>query len=107
VHDDHRRALEDSFTRDDALAERARRASGAALATLVMQHRDAVYVIARNMCATFRDAEEVLQRPPDQAQEAETRQAADGRQRRTRSVIGGPAAAHPPRGRSGPDERTP
>ncbi len=53
--------LDDSLERDEALAERARRGSGAAFAALVTRHEDAVYAIARNMCASIRDAEEVLQ----------------------------------------------
>lgn len=53
--------LDDSLVRDEALAERARRGSGAAFAALVTRHEDAVYAIARNMCASIRDAEEVLQ----------------------------------------------
>jgi RNA polymerase sigma-70 factor, ECF subfamily len=53
--------LDDCFGRDEALAERARRGSGAAFAALVTLHADAVYMIATNMCATIRDAEEVLQ----------------------------------------------
>jgi RNA polymerase sigma-70 factor (ECF subfamily) len=53
--------LGDSLARDDALAERAREGSGSAFAELVTRHRDAVYAIARNMSATIRDAEEVLQ----------------------------------------------
>jgi RNA polymerase sigma-70 factor (ECF subfamily) len=54
-------ALDDSLARDDALAERAREGSGTAFAELATRHRDAVYAIARNMSATIRDAEEVLQ----------------------------------------------
>jgi len=53
--------LDDSLGRDEALAERARTGSGAAFAALVTLHGDVVYVIARNMCATIHDAEEVLQ----------------------------------------------
>src|SRR5713101_8258219 len=53
--------LDDSLVRDEALVDRARRGSGAAFAALVARHGDAVYAIARNMCATLRDAEEVLQ----------------------------------------------
>ena len=53
--------LDDLFVRDEALVERARKGSGAAFATLVTRHGDAAYAIARNMCATARDAEEVLQ----------------------------------------------
>jgi RNA polymerase sigma-70 factor (ECF subfamily) len=53
--------LDDSLARDDALAERAREGSGSAFGELVTRHRDAVYAIARNMSATIRDAEEVLQ----------------------------------------------
>jgi len=37
-----------------------RTGSAAALALLVSRHRSAVWVIARNMCATVRDAEEVV-----------------------------------------------
>jgi RNA polymerase sigma-70 factor, ECF subfamily len=53
--------LDDSPVPDGVLAERARRRSGAAFATLVARHGDAVYTIARNMCATLGDAEAVLQ----------------------------------------------
>ena len=53
--------LADSLPPDDALAELAREGSGAAFAVLVTRHRETVYAIARNMCATLRDAEEVLQ----------------------------------------------
>lgn len=53
--------LDDSLVRDEALAERARRGSGGAFAALVTRHGDAVYAIARNMCVTVRDAEELLQ----------------------------------------------
>ncbi len=53
--------LDDSLVRDEALAERARRGSGGAFAALVTRHGDAVYAIARNMCLTVRDTEEVLQ----------------------------------------------
>jgi RNA polymerase sigma-70 factor (ECF subfamily) len=53
--------LDDSLAPDDELAERARNGSGAAFALLVARHHGAVYAIARNMCATLRDAEEVIQ----------------------------------------------
>jgi len=53
--------LDDSVAHDDALVERARAGSGAAFAALVDRHREAAYAIARNMCATARDAEDVLQ----------------------------------------------
>jgi RNA polymerase sigma-70 factor (ECF subfamily) len=53
--------LDDSLAADDSLAERARRGSGAAFAVLVTRHSDAVYAIARNMCATLREVEEVLE----------------------------------------------
>jgi RNA polymerase sigma-70 factor (ECF subfamily) len=53
--------VDDSLASDEALAERARRGSGAAFAAVAMRHRDAVYAIARNMCSTLRDAESVLQ----------------------------------------------
>ena len=53
--------LDDGMALDAALADRARRGSGAAFAVLTTRHRDAVYAIARNMCATVRDAEQVLQ----------------------------------------------
>jgi RNA polymerase sigma-70 factor, ECF subfamily len=53
--------LEEAFQADEALVERARRGSGAAFAALVARHDEDVYVIVRNMCATVRDAEEVLQ----------------------------------------------
>src|SRR2546423_4164155 len=46
---------------DETLAESARSGSGAAFASLVARHGGAVYVISRNMCATGRDVEEVLQ----------------------------------------------
>jgi RNA polymerase sigma-70 factor, ECF subfamily len=53
--------LGDSLPPDDALAELAREGSGAAFAALVTRHGEGVYSIARHMCATSRDAEEVLQ----------------------------------------------
>jgi RNA polymerase sigma-70 factor (ECF subfamily) len=56
-----RKELNDSLACDEALAESARGGSGAAFAALVERHSDAVYSIARNLCATARDAEEVLQ----------------------------------------------
>jgi len=55
----HVRQLEDE--RDEVLAELVRTGSAAAFALLVARHRNAVWVIARNMCATLRDAELVLQ----------------------------------------------
>jgi RNA polymerase sigma-70 factor (ECF subfamily) len=55
------RQLDESLDCDEALVERARTGDGASFAELVMRHRDAVYTIARNMCATHRDAEDVLQ----------------------------------------------
>jgi len=55
------RQLDDSPVSDDTLAERARSGSGAAFAALVRLHGEAVYAIARNMAATARDAEEVVQ----------------------------------------------
>ena len=53
--------LDDSVTRDEALVERARGGSGAAFAALVARYREGAYAIARNMCATPRDVEDVLQ----------------------------------------------
>ncbi len=53
--------LDDSLASDQMLADRARRGSGAAFAALVARHREAVYAIARNMCATSGEAEEALQ----------------------------------------------
>jgi DNA-directed RNA polymerase specialized sigma24 family protein len=55
------RQLDESLDCDEALVERARTGDGASFAELVMRHRDAVYTIARNMCARHRDAEDVLQ----------------------------------------------
>jgi RNA polymerase sigma-70 factor (ECF subfamily) len=52
--------LDDSLASDQMLADRARRGSGAAFAALVARHREAVYAIARNMCATSGEAEEAL-----------------------------------------------
>jgi RNA polymerase sigma-70 factor (ECF subfamily) len=52
--------LDDSLASDEMLADRARRGSGAAFAALVTRHREAVYAIARNMCATSGEAEEAL-----------------------------------------------
>jgi len=52
--------LDDSIASDQLLADRARRGSGAAFAALVTRHRQAVYAITRNMCATSGDAEEAL-----------------------------------------------
>lgn len=54
------RPFDAMLTPDENLAERARNGSGAAFAALVARHDDAVYVIARNMSATARDAEEVV-----------------------------------------------
>jgi RNA polymerase sigma-70 factor (ECF subfamily) len=48
------------FELDERLVERVRQGSGASFATLVARHRDAVYRIARNMCATSSDAEEAI-----------------------------------------------
>lgn len=45
---------------DEQLAEQARRGSGAAFAALVERHCRGVYRIARSICATARDAEEVV-----------------------------------------------
>ena len=45
---------------DQALVERVRQGSGVAFAALVARHRDTVYRIARNMCATSTDAEEAI-----------------------------------------------
>ena len=53
--------LDEPLVPDDALAERARRGSGAAFATLVARYGDAVYTLARNMCATSGEVEAVLQ----------------------------------------------
>ncbi|TMA16196.1 MAG: sigma-70 family RNA polymerase sigma factor [Deltaproteobacteria bacterium] len=55
------RQLHDPRTSDETLAERARRGSGEAFGTLVRVHGEAIYAIARNMSATARDAEEVVQ----------------------------------------------
>ena len=55
------RQLDDPRTSDDTLAERARRGSGEAFGALMRLHGEAVYAIARNMSATIRDAEEVVQ----------------------------------------------
>jgi len=46
--------------RDEVLAELARVGNGAAFAVIVTRHRDAVCVIARNMCETLQDAERVV-----------------------------------------------
>jgi RNA polymerase sigma-70 factor (ECF subfamily) len=45
---------------DERLAEQAQWGSGAAFAALVERHRQGVYRIARSMCATARDTEEVV-----------------------------------------------
>jgi RNA polymerase sigma-70 factor (ECF subfamily) len=45
---------------DERLVERVRQGSGASFAALVARHRDAVYRIVRNMCATSSDAEEAI-----------------------------------------------
>ena len=45
---------------DDRLVERVRQGSGAAFAALVTRHRDTVYRIVRNMCATSSKAEEAI-----------------------------------------------
>jgi RNA polymerase sigma-70 factor (ECF subfamily) len=56
-----RKQVDDTVVCDEALAEDARGGSGAAFAGLVRRHSHAVYAIARNLCTTSRDAEEVLQ----------------------------------------------
>ena len=53
--------FDDSVASDQILADRARKGSGAAFAALVTRHREAVYAITRNMCATSGEAEQVLQ----------------------------------------------
>jgi RNA polymerase sigma-70 factor (ECF subfamily) len=53
--------LDDSVASDQILADRARKGSGAAFAALVTRHREAVYAIMRNMCATSGEAEQALQ----------------------------------------------
>ena len=53
--------LDDSVASDQILADRARKGSGAAFAALVTRHREAVYAITRNMCATSGEAEQALQ----------------------------------------------
>jgi RNA polymerase sigma factor (sigma-70 family) len=58
---DPRRQTEDPRSCDEPLAEQAGKGSAQAFAALVARHRDAVYVIARNMCATLREAEHVVQ----------------------------------------------
>jgi RNA polymerase sigma-70 factor, ECF subfamily len=45
---------------DDRLVERVRQGSAAAFAALVARHRDTVYRIARNLCATSSQAEEAI-----------------------------------------------
>jgi RNA polymerase sigma-70 factor (ECF subfamily) len=51
----------DALDADAALADRARGGSGAAFAALVTRHRDALFTIASNMCATRADCEHMLQ----------------------------------------------
>ena len=53
--------LDDSVASDQILADRARKGSGAAFAALVTRHRESVYAIMRNMCATSGEAEQALQ----------------------------------------------
>src|SRR3977135_1094873 len=53
--------VDDSVASDQILADRARKGSGAAFAALVTRHREAVYSITRNMCATSGEAEKALQ----------------------------------------------
>jgi RNA polymerase sigma-70 factor (ECF subfamily) len=55
----HASQLEDEG--DEALAGRVRNGNAAAFAELATRHRGAVWVITRNMCATLRQAEQVLQ----------------------------------------------
>src|SRR5437868_6976806 len=55
----HVRQPEDE--RDEALAELVRAGSAATFALLVTRHRRGVWMIARNLCATSRQAELVLQ----------------------------------------------
>lgn len=45
---------------DDRLVERVRQGSAAAFAALVARHRDTVYRIARNLCATSSQAEKAI-----------------------------------------------
>jgi RNA polymerase sigma-70 factor, ECF subfamily len=56
VSDQH----DEAFALDERLVERVRQRSGAAFAALVTRHRDAVYRIARNLCATSSDTEEAV-----------------------------------------------
>jgi RNA polymerase sigma-70 factor (ECF subfamily) len=49
------------FALDERLVARVRQGSGAAFAALVARHRDAVYRIVRNLCATSRETEQALQ----------------------------------------------
>jgi RNA polymerase sigma-70 factor (ECF subfamily) len=51
---------QDSDLFDDRLVERVRQGSGSAFSALVARHRDTVYRIARNLCATSSQAEEAI-----------------------------------------------
>jgi RNA polymerase sigma-70 factor (ECF subfamily) len=50
----------DAISSDELLLEHARMLDGTAYCALVERYSDAVYTIARNMCPTLRDAEDVL-----------------------------------------------
>jgi RNA polymerase sigma-70 factor (ECF subfamily) len=51
---------QDSDLFDDRLVERVRQGSASAFSALVARHRDTVYRIARNLCATSSQAEEAI-----------------------------------------------
>jgi RNA polymerase sigma-70 factor, ECF subfamily len=53
--------LDDSLSGDAALAESARLGSAPAFAELITKHRDAVYIIVRNLCRSDDAAQEILQ----------------------------------------------
>jgi RNA polymerase sigma-70 factor (ECF subfamily) len=54
--------LDASWLRDDALAESARLGNATAFAELTTRHRDAIYIIARNLCRTDHETEEILEK---------------------------------------------
>src|SRR4051812_12082015 len=54
--------IDDAIASDELLLEQARMLDGAAFCALADRYGDAVYMIARNMCPTLREAEDVLHR---------------------------------------------
>ena len=55
------KSANDPSGKEEALVNRARQGSATAFLALATRHRDAVYVIVRNMSSNLRDAEEAIQ----------------------------------------------